>query len=152
MQQELPVSCKLYKYYVDIFVFYPLSYRYYGVIVVPDPDPNFNISETNFDTQYPNVTPHVSRGNNRYYITAAWNDPDLVPRDFTVGDQSNTEAIRNGTAETYHNAKLRRKTPYCIYIVGHGEWNRSNVSYTYTKMEHLLRFLIFRTLLFDTQN
>ena len=110
-------------------------YRYYGIIVVPDPDPNFNISETNFDTQYPNVTPHVSRGNNRYYITAAWNDPDLVPDTFTVGDQSNTVAVRNGTAETYHNAKLRRKTPYCIYIVVHGEWDLSNVSYIYIIME-----------------
>ena len=128
-------------------------YRYYGIIVVPDPDTNFNISVTNFDTQYPNIQPHVSRGNNRYYITAAWNDPDLVPDTFTVGDQSNTAAVRNGTAETYHNAKLRRKTPYCIYIVVHGESDMSNVSYVYyneTCIHVLLVFLghhcsIFRT-------
>ena len=124
-------------------------YRYYGVIVVPDPDPNFNISVTNFDTQYPNIQPYVSRGNNGYYITAAWNNHDSVPHDFTVGDHSNSIAVRNRTKETYYNAKLKRKTPYCIYIVVHGEWNISDVSYMKGQYIIIILLIHFRPQLFD---
>ena len=106
----------------------PPPCRYYSVVVVPHPKSSFNITRDDFDTAYPNLQPYASRGSSSYYITAAWNDPNDVPKSFKVGDKVTRTASRNGTQETYFNAKLSRDTPYCVYIMMHGRWNMSNVS------------------------
>ena len=104
-------------------------YRYYGVIVVPDPDMDFNPEVDNFNSVYPNVQPYESREGNRYYITAAWNDVTDVPDRFTAGDESTTMAMRSDVNETYFNAELDRFTPHCYYVVVHHISSIGDVSY-----------------------
>ena len=109
-----------------IFTFHFNSY--YSLVVVSNPISSFNISRDDFNAAYPNLQPYASHGSNSYYITAAWNNPNDVPNSFKVGDELTTTAVRNGTQESYYNAKLSRQTPYCVYIMVHGRWNMSNVS------------------------
>lgn len=90
-------------------------YRYYGVIVVKDPL-DFDPSMDDLAVLYPNLEPYDERGNLSYYVTAAWNDEGAIPNNFTVGDESSVVATRNGTDESYFNARLERATSYCIYV------------------------------------
>lgn len=101
---------------------------YYGVVVVPDPISDFKLSERNFDETYPNVQPFDLRGNNKHYITVAWNNMSAIPGDFVIGDETTTTARRNGIAETYFNAKLDPNTMHCIYVLIHYSTDGSNVS------------------------
>ena len=39
---------------------------------------NFNPNVDDFTSIYPNVQPYQSRGYNRYYIAAAWNDQESL--------------------------------------------------------------------------
>ena len=89
--------------------------RYYGVIVVKDPL-DFDPSTDDLATLYPDLEPYDERGNLSYYITAAWNDEESIPNNFTVGDESSVVATRNGTDESYFNARLERATSYCVYV------------------------------------
>ena len=97
---------------IDIF-------RYYGVVVVPDPDSDFDFGMDDFTSTYPNVQPYNNRGSNRYYITFAWNNVSEVPESFVVGDESSTTANRSGEEETYFNAELQRSTTHCTYVLVH---------------------------------
>lgn len=90
-------------------------YRYYGVIVVEDP-PDFDPSTDDVGTLYPNLEPYNERGDLDYYITAAWNNEEVIPDNFTVGDKSTTFATRNGMNESYFNARLESATSYCVYV------------------------------------
>ena len=99
----------------DVFTVY--SCRFYGVVVVPDPDSNFMLGLNDFDTTYPDLQPYDDRGSNRYYIAAGWNNGSLVPEDFTAGDERVTTAFRNGIEERYFNAELKPLTTYCFYVL-----------------------------------
>ena len=85
--------------------------------MVPDPVSEFVFDEDDFTLTYPNIQPYENRGNNRYYITFAWNNMSEVPEAFRAGDESRTFAIRNDIEEVYFNAKLDRNEPHCFYIV-----------------------------------
>ena len=85
--------------------------------MVPDPDPDFVFNEIDFITTYPNIQPYENRGDNRYYISYAWNNISEIPESFRVGDESRTIAIRNGLEEVYLNARLKRNEPHCFYII-----------------------------------
>ena len=47
-----------------------------------------------------------------YYITAAWDDPKVVPDTYTVGDE--TETVANDV--TYENGALSSNTDYAYII------------------------------------
>ena len=89
--------------------------RYYGVIVVEDPQELFQPEIEDFVELYPNPQPYDENSVADYYITAAWNAEEDVPGNFTVGDESTVFAVRNGVNESYFNAALKRHTSYCIY-------------------------------------
>ena len=55
---------------------------------------DFNPNVDDFNSTYPNIQPYESRGDNRYYIAAAWNDVSEVPNRFTAGDESRAMAMR----------------------------------------------------------
>ena len=85
------------------------------MIVVEDPQEMFQPEIEDFTELYPNLQPYDENSNVNYYITAAWNEEEDVPGNFTVGDGSTVSAVRNGVNENYLNAALRRFTSYCIY-------------------------------------
>ena len=89
--------------------------RYYGVIVVEDPQELFQPENEDFVELYPNPQPYDENSDVNYYITAAWNVEENVPENFTVGDTSTVYAVRDGVNESYFNAALKRYTSYCIY-------------------------------------
>ena len=105
-----------------------LNFRYYGVVIVPDPVSDFMFIGSDFDETYPNIQPYENRGSNRYYIAAGWNNLSLVPEEFRAGDKSRTTAIRNGIEENYLNAELKPLTTYCFYVLIHHMTDVGNVS------------------------
>ena len=64
---------------------------------------------------YPDLEPFSETSALNYYITAAWNNADLIPDSFIVGDESTTTALRRGVTENYENVQLQELTDYCIY-------------------------------------
>ena len=89
---------------------------------------NFQNGATDFETEYPNVQPYDSRGNNQYYIAAGWNNELLIPDDFSAGDKTRTTAIRNGVEENYYNAELNPETTYCLHLLLNCNYEVGNVS------------------------
>ena len=104
---------------------------------------DFNPNVDDFNSTYPNVQPYESRGDNRYYIAAAWNDVSEVPNRFTAGDESRTMAMRSGVNETYFNAKLDRFTPHCYYVIIHHILSIGDVSYPNTILFNIIYTLFF---------
>ena len=86
------------------------------MIVVEDPEEMFQPEIEDFTELYPNLQPYDENSDVNYYIAAAWNNEEDVPENFTVGDESTVDAVRNGVNENYLNAALRRFTSYCIYV------------------------------------
>ena len=104
-------------------------YRFYGVVIIPNPNDEFTFEVDNFDETYPNLQPYNNRGSNKYYIAAGWNKASSIPEDFEAGDESRTTAVRNGVEENYFNAKLKPETLYCFYILINYASEFGNVSF-----------------------
>ena len=64
---------------------------------------------------YPDLEPFSETSDLNYYVTAAWNNEDLIPDNFVIGDESTITALRRGVNENYENVKLQSFTDYCIY-------------------------------------
>ena len=122
------------------------------MIVVLDPDPDFDIVVDDFEITYPNLQPYDSRDGD-YYITAGWNED--IPNTFVIGDRRTTSAIRNGIMEEYFNAELENGQSYCFYVTAHVQSDIGGVSLPFSCIAFKLMLLVvclFRIHSYATQN
>ena len=73
----------------------------YGVIVIRNPQPS---------QDYLDAGPYMTGAS--HYITAAWDNPESVPAQLTVGDGTTTTA----GGQEYVNVQLNAGTPYGILV------------------------------------
>ena len=98
-----------------VLIHYPtLSlHRFYAIIVIRITD-SFNRENPPNQSNYEDAEPYDSTADpaQEYYITAAWSNPEEVPRSYTVGDGSKTEV----DSVTYENVGLSSDTDYAYLI------------------------------------